>query len=43
MGMLGIGDMLGMLSMGIFMSFIMEPQQSFDWVAAGGSAFIIME
>ncbi|AFC44591.1 hypothetical protein MINTM008_37080 [Mycobacterium intracellulare] len=40
MGMFGIGDMLGLFSIGIFMPFIMEAQQSFDW-AAGGSAFIM--
>jgi hypothetical protein len=39
--MLGIGVMLGMFSIGIFMSFIIEAQQSFDWVAGGGSARII--
>lgn len=39
-GMPGIGDMLGMFPIGIFMSF-MEAQQSFDCVAGGGSAFII--
>lgn len=41
MGMLGIGDVLGLFSAGIFMSFIIEAQQSFDWLIAGGSAFII--
>ena len=38
--MLGIGDMLGMFSLGIFMSFIIEAQQSLDWAAGGGSAII---
>jgi hypothetical protein len=35
-GMLGIGDMLGLLSIGIFMSFmsfIIDSQQSFIWLA----------
>lgn len=40
-GMPGIGDMLGMFPIGILMSFIMEAQQSFDWIAGGGSAFIM--
>ncbi len=40
-GMPGIGDMPGLFSIGIFMFFIMEAQQSFDWVADGGSAFIM--
>jgi hypothetical protein len=39
-GMPGIGDMRGAFSIGIFMSFIMAAQQSFDWVA-GGLAFIM--
>jgi hypothetical protein len=39
-GVPGIGDMLGLFSIGIFMSFIIEAQQSFDW-AVGGSAFIM--
>jgi hypothetical protein len=39
-GMLGIGVMLGIFSIGIFMSFIMDAQQSFAWAAAGGSAII---
>lgn len=39
-GMSGIGDMLGMFSIGIFMFFIMDAQQSFDWVV-GALAFIM--
>ena len=39
-GMPGIGDMLGLFAAGIFMSFIIEAQQSFDWTV-GGSAFIM--
>lgn len=38
MGMFGIDGIPG--PGGIFMSFIMDAQQSIDW-AAGGSAFII--
>jgi hypothetical protein len=41
-GMPGIGDMLGLFSIGIFMSFIMEAQQSFDWVAVKGASAFIM-
>lgn len=39
-GMPGIGDMLGLFSIGIFMPFIIDAQQSIDGVA-GGSAFIM--
>lgn len=37
----GVGDGLGALFIGVFMSFIMESQQSFDCAAGGGAAFII--
>lgn len=40
-GMFGVDGVLGLFSAGIFMSFIIEAQQSFDWLIAGGSAFII--
>jgi hypothetical protein len=39
-GMPGIGDMLGLFSIGIFMSFIIESQQSFIWLA-DISAFMV--
>ncbi|OBJ39372.1 hypothetical protein A5621_12085 [Mycobacterium colombiense] len=39
-GMPGIDDMPGLSSIGIFMPFIIEAQQSIDWVA-GGPAFIM--
>jgi hypothetical protein len=38
--MFGIGDTLGLFSIGIFMPFIIEAQQSIDWVV-GASAFIM--
>ncbi|EJO87642.1 hypothetical protein MCOL_V222141 [Mycobacterium colombiense CECT 3035] len=38
--MFGAGGMLGLFSIGIFMPFIIDAQQSIDWVA-GGSAFIM--